>query len=156
SREGELGVKYDVTLYLPAVEKLQAGVSLRRLSADYDAASPFGSDSPYYPEADQNPFALRERRAAAQVGGYLQASRRIAGRLNLTAGLRGDRFDYLDASRLSPRAGASVDLSPRMALQMSAGRYYQQPFFLFLAAFPQNRTLEPFAADHLVGGWSFT
>ena len=40
-------------------------------------------------------------------------------------------------------------------LQASYGQYYQQPFFLFLKAYPENRSLAPFAADHFVGGLTF-
>jgi hypothetical protein len=65
-----------------------------------------------------------------------------------------DRYGYLPAVRVAPRIGANVDLTSRVALKLSAGRFYQQPFLVFAAAFPENRTLEPFYADHYVGGLS--
>lgn len=152
SVERQFDLKYDLTLNLPASTTLQVGASVKFFNADYDAASPFGTDSPYFP-LDLNPFALRSALRTTQPGGYAQVTRTIGGRLEATAGLRWDRYNYLTtAARTSPRLGLRYRLAPAVALTASAGRYYQQPFFLFLAAFPQNRNLQPFRADHFIGG----
>jgi hypothetical protein len=47
-------------------------------------------------------------------------------------------------------------LTGRLSLRGSYGRYAQQPFFLFVSAYPENRALEPFRADHYVGGVVYT
>jgi hypothetical protein len=156
SGESETTVKYDVTSYAPLVEKVQAGVSLKRFGIDYDAGSPFGTDSPYFERPDQNPFALREVQATYQAAAYVQASKRVARRVAFTLGGRVDRYQFLSATRVSPRGGVSVDLTTSLALRASGGRYYQQPFFLFLTAFPGNRSLSPFRADHAVVGLDLT
>ena len=156
SGESETTVKYDMTAYLPFVDKMQAGISVKRFGIDYNAVSPFGSDSPYFPEPDQNPFALREQSSTLQTSGYAQVSRRLGARVGLTMGGRLDRYAFLSATRFSPRAGVSYDLTPGLSLRASAGRFYQQPFFLFLTAFDENRALQPFRADHAVVGADFT
>lgn len=155
STETELTGKYDLTLYLPTVGKLQTGVSLKRFGVRYDTASPFGSDSPFFAVADANPFQLRERVTPYQFGTYVQSTRQIGARVNATVGVRFDRYEYLDASALSPRLGLDVKATSRWTLRAAYGRYEQQPFFLFVAAYPDNRSLQPFRADHYVGGASY-
>lgn len=154
STESELTFKYDLTLNAGAIGKFQLGGAVRRGSTDYDAASPFGNESPFFATAASHPFALNERRVTVNGSGYAQLSRRLAPRVGVTAGVRADRYGYLPAVRVAPRIGANVDLTSTVALKLSAGRFYQQPFLVFAAAFPENRTLEPFYADHYVGGLS--
>jgi len=152
STESETTVKYDLTTWLPLVGKLQAGASVKRFGVRYDTASPFGSDSPYFPDPDVNPFRLDERISPTAFGSYLQGTRPVAGRLSATLGLRFDRYEYLGASRVTPRVGLDYAVTDRVSLRASYGRYVQQPFFVFLTAYPENRGLEPFEADHYVAG----
>ena len=156
SGESETTVKYDVTAYVPFANKLQAGFSVKRTAVDYDAASPFGTDSPYFAVGDRNPFAVQENDHSTQLAGYVQASRRLGARVGLTLGGRVDRYGFLSTTRLSPRAGLSYAVNDALSLRASAGRYYQQPFLLFLTTFAENRELQPFRADHLVFGVDVT
>jgi outer membrane receptor protein involved in Fe transport len=71
-------------------------------------------------------------------------------------GVRVDHYAFLSATRVSPRAGVSYDITPAWSVRASAGRYVQQPFFLFLTAFPGNRFLDPFRSDHVVLGTDVT
>ena len=152
SIESEAAAKYDLTLNVTAIGKLQAGVAGRRMRYAYDAASPFGADGPYFVEPDQYPFALAEQRTTTQAAGYVQASRALGTRLGVTAGVRADRFGYLAAWRTVPRFGASLKVTPSVTVKGALGRYYQQPFMLFVSAFPENRGVTPFRADHAVAG----
>jgi hypothetical protein len=156
SAESESTVKYDFTAYAPVIQKLQAGASVRRYAIDYNVASPYGTDSPYFVAPDQNPFALREQDSTQQFSGYVQSSQRVSSRIGWTLGARVDHYAFLGATRVSPRGGVSYDLSTDWSLRASVGRFYQQPFFLFLTAFPENRTLVPFRADHFVVGADWT
>ncbi len=156
SREGEATVKYDLTLYAPLVGKLQAGGSFKSFQIRYNTDSPFGADSPYSLQRDLNPFTLRRSIAARQTGAYLQGTRNYGRRLNITWGGRVDHYGYLQSARFSPRAGLSYQLSGKLSWRASYGGYYQQPYFLFLAAFPQNRGAVPFRADHYVTGFTYT
>lgn len=154
STESDLTFKYDLTLQAGRVGKFQFGGAMKRAGVDYDAASPFGNESPFFVKAATNAFSLNEQRVTMNGSGYAQLSRAIAPRLGITAGVRADRYGYLPATRIAPRLGANLDLTASMSLRLAAGRFYQQPFLVFTAAFPENRTLEPFYADHVVAGLS--
>ena len=156
SREGESTVKYDLTTSIPSVGRLQVGGSVKRFDIDYQTASPLGDDSPYSPVRGVNPFSLTGGLRAWQSGAYVQWSRDLSPRLNVTAGGRVDSYHFLDATRVSPRAGVSYKVTDRVTASASYGRYAQQPPFLFLAAFPENRRLAPIQATHYVGGVAYT
>jgi hypothetical protein len=156
STEADLSLKYDLTSYAGAFGKLQLGGYARRITIDYDAASPFGNEGPFFIDAAANPFQLREQTATLNSGGYLQLSQKLATRFGITAGVRADRFGYLPATRIAPRLGLSFDVTPAVSARLSAGRFHQQPFLVFVTTFPENRRLDPFHADHLVGGIEVT
>jgi len=155
STESELTVKYDLTREFPLAGKVQSGVSLKRVNARYDAASPFGANSPFFVVPDANPFSLDQRLSSYQFGAYLQGTRSLTSRLSATIGARFDRYQYLDATTLTPRLGLDYALTSRLSLRASYGRYTQQPFLLFLEAYPENRSLDPFRADHYIAGLAY-
>jgi hypothetical protein len=155
SSEGESTVKYDLTWYAGGLGKLQAGASQKWFRIQYDVASPLGADSPYSPDRTINAFALQRGFTATQTGGYAQATRNLGPRVNLTWGARFDRYGYLSRVRLSPRAGVSMRLTGKVSWRANYGSYYQQPYFVFLSAFEQNRNLIPWRADHFVTGISY-
>ena len=156
SREGETTIKYDLTLHVPLFDTVQAGGSFKTFRIDYTVESPFGNDTPYSPVAGIDPFYLDTQFRSYQSGAYLQASKRVASRVNLTVGGRVDHYAVLSEARFSPRAGVSVRLTDTLSWNSSAGSYYQQPAFLFVTAFPQNESLVPWRARHFVTGlaWS--
>jgi TonB dependent receptor/Carboxypeptidase regulatory-like domain/TonB-dependent Receptor Plug Domain len=155
SREGEGTVKYDLTAYIPFAGKLQVGGSFKFFQIRYNTDSPYGVDSPYSLQRDLNAFTLARNFGAHQTGAYFQSTRDFGRRLNFTWGGRIDNYDYLSATRFSPRAGMSYSLTEKLSWRASYGAYYQQPNFLFLSAFPQNQALVPFRADHYVTGLSY-
>ena len=156
SREGETTIKYDLTVHLPFFDTVQAGGSFKTFRIDYTAESPYGNDTPYSPVPGIDPFFLDTRFRSYQTGAYLQASKQVASRVNVTLGGRFDHYDILSQARFSPRAGVKVRLTDALSWNSSAGSYYQQPAFLFVSAFPQNASLVPWRADHYVTGlaWS--
>jgi hypothetical protein len=155
SREGESTIKYDLTTYAPMFEKIQAGGSYKIFRLNYNVDSPFGSDSPFSTTPGVNPFFLRRSFLAYQSGAYFQSTRSLTSRLNLTWGGRFDNYQYISSSRFSPRVGVSYRLTDKLSWRASFGSYFQQPFFLFLSAFPVNRGAIPFRADHYVTGFSY-
>jgi TonB-dependent Receptor Plug Domain len=76
STESEATIKYDLTTYLRPFGKLQGGGAIKRQRVRYDVASPFGTDGPYFPVADVNPFALDEQTTSYQTAAYLQGTER--------------------------------------------------------------------------------
>jgi hypothetical protein len=156
SRESETTIKYDITMRLPLFDTVQGGGSFKVFGIDYAVQSPYGNDTPYSPVAGIDPFFLDTRFRSYQTGAYLQASKQLAARVNLTLGGRFDHYAVLSQARFSPRAGVSVRLADTLSWNSSVGSYYQQPAFLFVSAFPQNASLVPWRANHYVTGLSWT
>lgn len=155
NREGETTIKYDLTIYAPKLERVQTGGSFKILNVRYDTAQPFGQDNPYSPVQNVNPFLFQRNRVAYQSGGYVQSSRNVGSRLNLTLGGRVDNYQAIEKSRLSPRAGLSYRLTEKLSFRSSYGIYFQQPQLLFVEAFPQNKGLTPIRATHIVSGFTY-
>jgi len=155
SREGESTIKYDLTAYVPGFEKMQMGGSYKIFRLRYNTASPLGEDTPFSIVPGVNRFAVNTSFPAYQSGAYWQNTRNFGSRLNLTWGGRLDHYQYLGESRFSPRMGLSYRLTDKMSWRASYGTYFQQPFFQFLAVFPQNRGLIPWRADHYVTGVNY-
>ena len=156
SREGETTLKYDLTVHVPLFDTVQAGGSFKTFGINYSVRSPYGNDTPYSPTPDASPVVLDTRFRSYQTGAYLQASKQVAPRVNVTLGGRVDHYAVLSQTRVSPRAGVTVRLTDAVSWNSSAGSYFQQPAFLFVSAFPQNASLVPWRADHYVTGltWS--
>ncbi len=155
SRESETTVKYDLTVAATTSSKVQLGGSVKQFRVKYDSAAPLGYDSPYSREPGVNAFSVFRRFTTWQGGAYAQVTHDVTSAFNVTAGGRFDRYQYIDASRVSPRLAATLALTPRLSFKASTGIYYQQPAFQFLAVFPENRALKPFRADHYVGGITY-
>jgi hypothetical protein len=68
----------------------------------------------------------------------------------------GGRFDYFDLIEdklsLAPRFSGSLFLSDKNTLNLSIGRYYQAPSYIWLVANPINRDLSYIGADQYVIG----
>lgn len=157
SSEDEISTKYDVTLNVPVLERLQAGASARWYLLHYRTAAPFGQENAFSQRPGRvNPVNLREDFTTSQQSSYVQFTRTWFSRLSMTAGSRLDRYAYIRATRFSPRLGFTLRLTPRLSAHASAGSYAQQPFFVFLTADPVNRGLVPMRADHLVTGVTWT
>jgi len=156
SREGETTIKYDLTVHVPFFDTVQTGGSFKTFRIDYNVASPYGNDTPYSPVAGIDPFFLDTRFRSYQTGAYVQATKQLAPRVNVTLGGRVDHYAVLSQARFSPRAGVKVRLTDALSWNSSVGSYYQQPAFLFVSAFPENAALVPWRADHFVTGvaWS--
>jgi len=155
SREGETTIKYDYTRYMGESMKLQAGFNFKTFGINYNADSPLGDDSPYSVLPNRNPFSLRNQFRSYQSSGYTQITGDVKGRLSYTIGGRFDNYEVLNRSRFSPRASVSYRLTQRLQARASFGQYFQQPNFLFVSVFPQNRGLLPWRADHYITGLTY-
>ncbi len=155
SREGETTVKYDATVYAPAIGKVQAGGSLKAFGVSYDTAAPYGYDSPYSATPGRDPFSIERDFRTTQTGAYAQATTAVGARTSVTWGGRFDRYGFIGQSRVSPRLSANYRVTDKATINGSYGIYYQQPAFLFLSVFPRNQALVPFRADHYVAGVSY-
>ena len=155
TREGETTIKYDLSAYLPLLNKVQAGGSLKFFRVDVNATQPFGLESELSERERILPFNIRNRFNVTQPGAYLQTTQNLGKRLSLTWGGRYDNYRYLGAARWSPRAGLSYRITDKLSWRAAWGTYYQQPVFFISGAFPQNRQLLPMRSDHLLMGFTW-
>ena len=156
SKEQEITTKYDFTAYIPYLEKLQAGGHFKVFRNGYRIDSPFGTDTPWSQIPGIDPFSLRKELTAFQTGAYIQSTKRVTQKFSATFGGRFDNYEYIGRSRFSARAGVSYQLTPTVSWRASYGNYFQQPFFQFIVAFPENLGVIPFRANHYVTGLSYT
>jgi hypothetical protein len=84
NREGESTIKYDLTTYVPMLDKVQLGGSFKIFRINYDAAQPLGNNNPYTTMRDVNAFAILQQFTTQQTGAYVQTAKNIGSRLNLT------------------------------------------------------------------------
>jgi hypothetical protein len=156
SRENEVNAKYDLTWRFGREIELQAGGGVKRQESHVEISQPLGVQNPRSVDLTRVDVLNVDTTIVANIASaYAQMTTRVAPRTHLTFGLRGDRYTYLDETRLSPRAGLTVDLTAKITASVSAGRYYQQPELVYLAANPVNRALDPIRADHLVAGIAY-
>jgi hypothetical protein len=156
SRYGETTVRYDFSSNIGRSWSTRTGGSWKRLRGRLNVSTPLGIQSPYSTAPDRVDSRDVDMRTAAELaGGYFEASGRIAPRTTVIMGSRIDRFQLIGATAVSPHAGIEVELSPQVKLELSAGRYHQQPDLLALSSVPENQRLSPIAADHLVLGVTY-
>jgi hypothetical protein len=155
SSEAETTVKYDLTLETSRLGRVQTGGNTKFFRVRYNTASPFGGDSPYSLDRTLGAFSLDRSLNPTQNAAYVQTTKSL-GRWNVTVGGRLDRYAYIERTRFSPRVGVTLRLTNQLAWSASYGHFYQQPFFLFVAAFDVNRNLTPFRAEHFVTGLRYT
>jgi hypothetical protein len=148
STEGESTIKYDLTIASRGFGKVQVGGSFKTFRNNYNTAAVYGVDNPFSAVRDVNPFTLLKQRVSYQSGAYFQSTRNLTSRLNLTWGGRFDNYQILARTRFSPRVGLSYKVNDKLSLRTSYGHYYQQPLFLLLETFPQNRALTPIRSTH--------
>ena len=158
STESETTVKYDLILHGGRLGEYRMGGASKYFANNYLTLSPLGYDGPFTLVPDINPIDLQERFGATQNSAYLQGTAELAGRARLTLGGRFDRYGHFGVSRarFSPRAALAVRVSENLSWNTSWGIYHQMPVYLFLAAFPGNRLLEPARSDHWVTGLAWT
>jgi hypothetical protein len=157
SSERDVGIKYDLTYSLSGVGRVQAGVSGRWYFINYDNNSPIGYDNPFSQVPGRvDPHHVIQDFTTTQQSGYLQVSRNLLEPLQLTVGLRWDRYAYGQNARLTERAGLTWRIRPSLSAHASFGTYVQQPAFVFLTASPINRSLAPIGARHIVAGLGWT
>ena len=94
---------------------------------------------------------VREKESSWKYGGYVQL-RKDVGRIEVTLGLRYDRFAYTGQGCWSPRASLVYRLSPLTELRAAYGRHYQFPEYYYLTAHPENRHLKAKYTDQFVIG----
>lgn len=153
SRETMWTGQYDLSLRIARGLSLRAGGQLRHYGGRLDLAQPVGLENPYsVSETRVDARGVDARPSASQVSGYVDVTRTLARRVDVTVGTRAARYAFLAAGTFEPRAGAVVHATARCDLTSAFGRFAQAPAQVFLLAAPGNSALAPMRATHLVGG----
>ena len=150
-RDGVTTAKYDLRAALSPRDHVRIGAELRSHRGTYDLDVPLGAESPFVAEAVRlNPIRLSSRVTSADIGAYAEYDRRLGPRFSSHTGVRFDRYDLIDETRVGGQARLLFHVSPRLDVAAAGGVYHQRPPLVFLAALPGNRALDPIRARHLV------
>lgn len=154
STEGENSLRVDVALGLGLGSTLRIG-NVVKVASDlrYEVTLPGSLRLDQF--GAPRPLAVDTTFTAWRNGTYAEVSTPLGQRLQLTAGLRGDYYDYLGRSfRLAPRSALSLALDDRTRLTLGGGRYYQSPSFIWLVGDTANPArLRPFRVDQVTAGF---
>jgi hypothetical protein len=150
SLDGEYVLRSDLSHRFSPTDLLEAGFSAKYLHNNNtlfraQTIDIYGSVLP-----ELNYSAVAE---SYKFGPYIQYSKNLFGRLDLTAGLRYDYFGYLnDKSKIAPRASAGFYILDNLKLNATYGIYYQAPPLLWLVAYDQNKDLKQIKTEQFVTG----
>ncbi len=150
STDAEYVLRSDLSHRFSLTDLLEAGINGKYLNNDNDLFRSEQIDlyGSFKPEIDYSSTA-----GAYKFGGYVQYTKTLFGRLNLTAGLRDDYFNFIkDDNKVSPRVSAGYSLLSNLKLNAAYGIYYQAPPLLWLETYPQNKDLKHIKAEQIVTG----
>lgn len=143
STEDEFSLRADMLLLLGELSEVSFGAVGKTVGfdADIELARPGSS-------LDLNP-ADRFYKG----GGYVQLSQSFPWGMRGTVGGRLEYFSGIEQNVYpSLRLALSQPIGDRSSINVSAGRYYQSPSYIWLAANQENRKLKSIRADVLVLG----
>ncbi len=124
-----IALKNDTSFDVSDRSVLKAGITAKRLRGTYDYAAD-GVILESLLHVNEPPITVRQRASLRPSGSdvaFYAADRFALGtRLVIEAGMRADRQSYApDGTHLSPRINAVFALTPRAALRVAWGRFYQ-------------------------------
>lgn len=131
----------DYSYQLPGGNRFNCGLYVKHMDGDYLLTILRYKDDYGQTHPSQH---LDDALAINEVGGYLEFTQRFGERATVRAGARYDRQSISDDVLISPRLLATYELTPKLKLSASAGRYGQAPSPLWLVSDPANRGLPYF------------
>lgn len=153
SVEGENSLRTDLFLQLsPNVEIIVGNIAKFASKLRYDLVL----DGMFRTTADGLPMPLQVDSTFTAFRNATHASAIFTfGKLKANAGMRLDYYGFLkDKLYLSPRLSLSYSLNETSTFNLSAGRYYQSPSFIWLLGDRTNgNNLKAIRADQLVLGY---
>ena len=154
THDGSSILEQQVLARLAPALSLDSGAQLRLNRIGYAVAQPVGQQSPFSADpgtSDASTFTARF--ASGQTGSWAELKADPTEGLSLAAGLRIQTFAAGGAhTTLTPRLRVGYRFGEHHSLHAAFGEYAQQPSFINLEAYPQNRALLPIHAQHLVFG----
>jgi hypothetical protein len=151
SREGENFIEADFNFITPRKSELTLGFIAKHIRFKSDLRFPtfrttFGEIlSITNANVYENYYKL---------GAYAQFNHVVLERVRINAGLRADYFNAIkDNFVFATRLGLSLMLTPITNFNVSLGRYYQSPSYIWLTAYEQNKNLKFIQADQYIAGF---
>jgi outer membrane receptor for ferrienterochelin and colicin len=150
STDAEYVLRSDLSHRFSLTDLLEMGINGKYLKNDNDLFRSeridlYGSNKP---EVDYSNTAN-----AYKFGGYIQYTKTLFSRLDLTFGLRDDYFNFInDNNEISPRLSAGYSLLSNLKLNAAYGIYYQAPPLLWLVTYDQNKNLKHIKTEQSVAG----
>jgi len=148
SIEGETSLTASLIYTLDGGTELTTGASQKWIRFDSDILIPGFVDEFGY----ELQVSGRTRYSSTKTAAWAQLSQDIS-RINLTFGLRYDRFSKLDPQyALSPRMSMRYQLTNLTALTAAAGRYTQSPSYIWLSTGSNPEPLKTIKVNQYVAG----
>jgi hypothetical protein len=129
---------------------LRGGGEWERSTSAFDGAIPLSGDDV---GNDAEVMALRSSGAGERAAVFAESEWRVASRLGITTGVRGDRSSLTDRATIDPRVSMSVAVRPGATLTAAWGIYHQIPDpMLFDREFGDPTLLPMRAVQAVIGG----
>jgi hypothetical protein len=132
---------------------MTTGAALWLYRPNYQINQPIGAYSPYSVipvRTDATSFTYNS--ATWETGTYLQFAVHPTKAMTLSAGGRVQTFPIDHSVTYTPRLSLHYRLAESMSAYAAYAQYAQLPPFVYLVAFPQNRTMAPMRVSHEVAG----
>ncbi|HEX5635257.1 MAG TPA: TonB-dependent receptor, partial [Gemmatimonadales bacterium] len=152
STEGDNSLRTDLTLEVARDVQLTVGNTARLATElEYDIA--LAGDKRLDAEGEPAPLDVDSSFTAFRNATYAQVAA-FVGAVRVSGGVRTDWYAFVDEFRVAPRVGVNVPVGRAGSLNLSAGRYYQAPQFVWLVGDPGNTDrLQPIRSDQVVAGY---
>lgn len=151
--EGQTTAKYDLKTTLGTKLTLATGGLARLYRVDYAIEQPLGQDSPLSADPNRSDVtSFYPDFSYGMTAGYLQMTWHVTPRWNMSAGERFQTFALGGHATADSNASTSYSISPHTSAYASFGQYAQMPPSVYVLSWPQNRSLTPIRARHLIVG----
>lgn len=154
SNEGETSLRADIFLQLSPGIELIAGNTTK-----FASQLKYSIEIPGYirtaPTGAQLPLSLDTSFTAVRNGTHASIAALLWEKFRITAGARVDYYSFLNTSfTFSPRLTVSFLSDEVSSVNLTVGRYYQSPQFIWLIGDETNgANLEPIRADQIIVGY---
>jgi len=153
SHDGRATLKYDLVFDSGRRWSVVAGTSANLNHVNYQIAQPLGEQSSLSVNpANSDADSFSPNFLSGETGSYAELTLRPAARWSISGGGRLQTFALGGHATATPRVYSSFRPSSHTALHAAYGEYAQMPPSIYVTSWPQNYSLLPIRARHVVAG----
>ena len=154
THDGIAILQYELASQITQKFFLEAGSQVRLNRIHYTVEQPSGQHSPFSADtAVSDAVSFAPQFSSGQSGSWAELTIVPARHLALTAGTRLQTYAAGGVrATLTPRLRAGYQAGDHHSFYAALGEYAQQPAFIYLESFAQNRSLLPIRVQHLILG----